>query len=273
MTSHHNSIQNTTNNLMHKSLSILLVDDNKVNQFLGKRILQNLGITNIDLAGNGNEALELVNKGGYDVLLTDVEMPGMNGYELSAAIRKKESGEKKLIIIALTANASAEDREKARTAGIDDYITKPYSPQDLMYILQKNLLEKQPFMVEDFGTAVNDEYNQGIKNVYSVFRNNKEDVRQFLHMLSGQLPGLIQQIKTGILNENWDLSFQAAHKLKSPVKMLSSSQLFKKLSDFTEDLKERKNLNLSPENFEMIAPELESLLMMVNKELEDLTSY
>jgi CheY-like chemotaxis protein len=270
---HHNSLQNSANKLMHKSLSILLVDDNKVNQFLGKRILQNLGITNIVLAGNGNEALELITSGSYDILLTDVEMPGMNGYELSAAIREKEAGDKKLIIIALTANASEEDREKATMAGIDDYITKPYSPQDLMFVLQKNLLEKQPFMVEDFGSSVKDQTNDGVKNVYAVFRNNKEDVEYFLHMLSGQLPTLIQQIKTGIITENWDLSFQAAHKLKSPVKMLSSNQLFEKLSDFTEDLKERKNLHLSPENFEMIAPELESLLVMVNKELEDLTSF
>ncbi len=258
---------------MHKSLSILLVDDNKVNQFLGKRILQNLGITQIEMAGNGNEALELVNKGFYDILLTDVEMPGMNGYELSAAIREKEAGDKKLIIIALTANASEEDREKAIMAGIDDYITKPYSPQDLMYILQKNLLGKQPFMVEDFGSSANDQPNDGVKNVYAVFRNNNEDVKYFLHMLSGQLPTLIQQIKTGIITENWDLSFQAAHKLKSPVKMLSSIQLFEKLSDFTEELKDRRNLHLSPENFEKIAPELESLLVMVNKELEDLTSF
>jgi CheY-like chemotaxis protein/HPt (histidine-containing phosphotransfer) domain-containing protein len=273
MTKQYKTLQNSANNLMHKSLSILLVDDNKVNQFLGKRILQNLGITNIVLAGNGNEALELVINGSYDILLTDVEMPGMNGYELSAAIREKEAGEKKIIIIALTANASEEDREKAVVAGIDDYITKPYSPQDLMYTLQKNLLENRPFMVEDFGQAIKEKPNEGIKNVYSVFRDNKEDVKQFLHMLSGQLPELIQQIKTGIITENWDLSFQAAHKLKSPVKMLSSVQLFDKLSVFTEDLKERKNLNLSPENFETIAPELESLLVMVNKELEDLTSF
>jgi CheY-like chemotaxis protein len=70
MTKHFNTLPNSANNLMHKSLSILLVDDNKVNQFLGKRILQNLGITNIVLAGNGNEALELITNGSYDILLT-----------------------------------------------------------------------------------------------------------------------------------------------------------------------------------------------------------
>ncbi|HOS49528.1 MAG TPA: response regulator, partial [Bacteroidia bacterium] len=62
---------------MNPSFSVLLVDDNRVNQFLGKRILQNLGIKNIELAGNGEDAFYMVQQRDFDVLLTDVEMPGM----------------------------------------------------------------------------------------------------------------------------------------------------------------------------------------------------
>ena len=80
---------------MNPSFSVLLVDDNRVNQFLGKRILQNLGIQHIELAGNGEDAFYMVQQRDFDVLLTDVEMPGMDGYELSMAIRHSEKTKNK----------------------------------------------------------------------------------------------------------------------------------------------------------------------------------
>ena len=75
------------------SIQILLVDDNRVNQFLGKRLLKNIGIENVDLCSNGNDAIVRITNKHYDVILTDIEMPGMNGYELSQSIRtlKKDS--------------------------------------------------------------------------------------------------------------------------------------------------------------------------------------
>lgn len=254
---------------MDPSPSVLLVDDNRVNQFLGKRILNNLGITNIILAGNGNEAFQLLSSNKVDFLLTDVEMPEMNGYELSKALRDTP-GFEKLIIIALTANGGEDDREKAREAGIDDYVVKPYTPQDLLEVLQKYLSEKETHYLEDVITAPVQNRQAGMHQVYHTFNNNTSDIRQFLYLISGQFPTLVNNIKTGIIEGDWDLAFHAAHKMKSPVSLLGDAELYERVSAFTEVLRERSNLENSASLFEDLAPALESLLVLVNQELESL---
>ncbi len=256
---------------MSPSFSVLLVDDNRVNQFLGKRILQNLGVQFIELAGNGEDAFKMLQQRDFDVLLTDVEMPGMDGYELSRAVRNSEKTKsKKIIIIALTANASEEDRDAAKAAGIDDYLTKPYSPQDLLEILQSNLCHPNDFSLEDIQLISKSEHHQGIEKIYAIFRGNKEDVRHFLFMLSSQLPTLHEEIKSGLANRNWDLVFQASHKIKSPIKMLASDQLIEQLTIFTEDLKNRNHLETLNNRFNAIIPELEAIQILINRELENL---
>jgi HPt (histidine-containing phosphotransfer) domain-containing protein len=112
--------------------------------------------------------------------------------------------------------------------------------------------------------------HSGIRQLYETFHHNKDDVRQFLLMLSHQLPVLVDQIKSGIINDDFDSGFQAAHKLKSPVKMLSEAKLVNQLVELTELLKEAKYPALIAEKFEIAAPGLESLLVLINQELESL---
>jgi CheY-like chemotaxis protein/HPt (histidine-containing phosphotransfer) domain-containing protein len=255
------------NFLKNRNLRVLLADDNRVNQFLGKRILQNIGVLHIDLANDGNEAYSMVNKSAYDLILTDVEMPGMNGYQLAKAIHFTLTDSNCPVIIALTANASDDDREQARLAGIDDYLTKPYNPRDLMDAILRHfsgddfLLLGEMEMKEKTTTS-------SLQKVYELFHHNPEDVQHFLRMLSSQLPVLISEIKTGISEDQWDRAFQAAHKLKSPVTLLGNCQLASALCEFTEDLRNRHKLAESPAAFENMLPPLESMLVLINTELE-----
>jgi PAS domain S-box-containing protein len=105
-------------------LDILLVEDNLVNQKVAVRFLQRLGYT-ADCVANGLEAVAAVSKRNYHLILMDVQMPEMDGYEATRAIRAAWSGGPKPVIIALTANAMQGDRALCLEAGMDDYITKP----------------------------------------------------------------------------------------------------------------------------------------------------
>ena len=123
------------------SLRILLAEDNAVNQRLASRLLEKRGHS-VVVAGNGREALEALEKHHFDLVFMDVQMPVMDGFEATAAIRKKEGGGVHLPIVALTAHAMKGDREKCLAGGMDEYLTKPIRPQELDEVLRGYLTRR-----------------------------------------------------------------------------------------------------------------------------------
>lgn len=124
-----------TANEAAKSLlgKILLVEDHVINQQLAQTMLTKLGLSH-DLAENGKEALQQLEHNSYDLVLMDCQMPEMDGYEATRIIRQNEAAsddDYRLPIVALTANAMSEDRQKCLDAGMDDYLAKPYDLQRL----------------------------------------------------------------------------------------------------------------------------------------------
>jgi CheY-like chemotaxis protein len=115
-------------------LRILLAEDNVVNQKLALRLLQQMGYR-ADLASNGLEAIESVERQTYDVILMDVQMPEMDGLEASRRISQRWPAEKRPRIVAMTANAMQGDREECLAAGMDDYVTKPIRVDQLVEAL------------------------------------------------------------------------------------------------------------------------------------------
>jgi signal transduction histidine kinase/DNA-binding response OmpR family regulator len=112
------------------SLRILLAEDNAVNQKVALRLLERLGY-GADVAWNGLEALEALERQPYDVVLMDVQMPELDGLDASRRICERWPPETRPRIIAMTANAMAEDREACLAAGMDDYVAKPIRPEEL----------------------------------------------------------------------------------------------------------------------------------------------
>ena len=119
---------------------ILVVEDNKTNQMLICIILKDLGLT-FDLANDGIEALEKYKSNTYDVVLMDENMPNMNGIEATQHIKELQQKENspRVPIIAVTANGLSSDKKRFIDAGMDDYIPKPYSEEDIIKVLQKYL--------------------------------------------------------------------------------------------------------------------------------------
>jgi signal transduction histidine kinase/CheY-like chemotaxis protein/HPt (histidine-containing phosphotransfer) domain-containing protein len=116
-------------------LHILLAEDNNINQKLALAMLSRLGYR-ADVVANGEEALEAVDRQHYDVILMDVQMPVMDGLQAARQLNQARGNDRPRIV-AVTANATVEDRELARAAGMDDYITKPIRPEDLIRALSQ----------------------------------------------------------------------------------------------------------------------------------------
>lgn len=123
-----------------KTLPILLVEDYEPNVLVATMIFKNFGYR-YDVAHNGQEAMERFAPGKYSIVLMDVEMPVMDGYETTRHIRGFEKAKRSppVAIIAMTAHAMKGDREKCIGAGMDDYIAKPFNPHQLQAILVKHL--------------------------------------------------------------------------------------------------------------------------------------
>ena len=120
-------------------MKILLIEDNLLNQ---KVVIFNLKKFNYDITAitDGKEALEEVKKTRYDLILMDIMLPGLNGYEITEEIRKfekKNNIETPVPIIALTANTYDNDREKCFSAGMNEYLAKPFSSEQLVEVIKK----------------------------------------------------------------------------------------------------------------------------------------
>jgi len=114
-----------------ESIKILLVEDNPINQLMAKKVLSGWNCTT-DTAENGKIAIEKLNASDYDVILMDLQMPKMDGYEATKHIRNKMKPSKNEVpIIAMTANAGSGEADKCLSLGMNDYISKPFVPQEL----------------------------------------------------------------------------------------------------------------------------------------------
>ena len=127
-----------------KKVKILLVEDNAVNQKVALKIFDNLGY-HADAAGNGLEAVNVLEKIPYDLVFMDVQMPEMDGYEATSVIRDENSKVLKhdIPIIAMTAHAMKGDKEKCLDAGMDDYVSKPVRPDEIKAAIERQIKKQK----------------------------------------------------------------------------------------------------------------------------------
>src|SRR6185369_785108 len=120
-------------------LRVLVAEDNPVNQKLAAKLLEKYGCR-VDLAGDGNEALAAIDRFPYDVVFMDVQMPELDGLQATAQLRQREVRTGGHVqVVAMTAHAMVGDRDKCLESGMDDYVTKPVRPRDLVAALERTL--------------------------------------------------------------------------------------------------------------------------------------
>jgi signal transduction histidine kinase/DNA-binding response OmpR family regulator len=131
--------RHTVREIQRKNIRILLAEDNITNQQVATGILKKIGFIGVKVVSNGVKALKALEASSYDLVLMDVQMPEMDGHEATLQIREIESssGTKRMPVIAMTAHAMKEDREKDLAAGMDDYVSKPVNAKSLLEVLER----------------------------------------------------------------------------------------------------------------------------------------
>ena len=121
-------------------MRILLVDDHEPNILVASHMLEGMGYTDIDVASTGTEAIEKAQNDIYDLILMDLQMPNVDGITATQQIRayERDKGQNPMRIVGITAHALADDRRKCLDAGMDDYLAKPFSVEDMKRILKES---------------------------------------------------------------------------------------------------------------------------------------
>jgi two-component system sensor histidine kinase/response regulator len=201
--------------------NILLVEDNLINQQVALGILQIQGYS-VTVANNGREAVDAHAQSACDLILMDCHMPEMDGFEATAEIRKREqvSSAKRVPIIALTANAMAQDREECLNAGMDDYLSKPFSIQTLQDMLNRWMSQAQaaqPEAAQPPQAKVAGILDRQVLEKLSTLRTNgrPEVLERAINLYLVESPKLVQQLKQAASANDAPAIVRSAHSLKS----------------------------------------------------------
>ncbi|MBN2427585.1 MAG: response regulator [Deltaproteobacteria bacterium] len=207
-------------------LRILLVEDNPVNQEVTLGILNIFGCK-ADLAENGLLALEAWEKNNYDLILMDCQMPEMDGYQATEAIRREErkrGAATQIPVVALTAHALKGDREKCLAAGMDDFLPKPFKQQQLLDILEKwvgfkskenkvDVTAEKATETPDEGTLIDQKALENIRSLESP--GNPGILGKVIEIYLQEAPQTIQTLRQAISEGNAETVRQKAHYFKS----------------------------------------------------------
>lgn len=218
---------------------ILLVEDNNINQQLVNEILKPTGVS-ITMANHGKEALALMVQHTFDLILMDIQMPEMNGFEATGLIRQQQAYAH-IPIIAMTASAMLGDREQCLQVGMNDYISKPIDKEALYLALGKWLPPKTTFDTGDYQRQVtiqDDEpaaqSNTGLANDLpgididdglQRLRGNKAVFKQFLLQFYQNNKDLASNLRQALQNHDWALASQLTHAIKGLAGNLSAKKL------------------------------------------------
>ncbi len=221
-----------------KSIRVLVVEDIVLNQLLMRTLLDDFGFER-DIASNGRIAIEKLETNTYDIILMDLQMPVMNGFETTEYIRTIMKSD--IPIIALTADVTTVDLAKCRAVGMNDYIAKPVDDR-LLYAKLVGLV-KQPLAPKD----IENDTSPRPKSIELSYLNRltKSNPVLMMEMISAyldQTPVLIRALKNGLLNHDWNLVYASAHKIIPSFAMMGMSDHFESMAkDIQEFALSRKN--------------------------------
>ena len=241
---------------------ILVAEDNPINLEVAKQFLLDLGCT-VDTVENGADALEAAKARHYDLVLMDCQMPVLDGIAATEAIREHErkGGRKRTHIIAVTANAFAEDRRSCIDAGMDDYLSKPFSPEQLADMLRKWVEVKPQAAANepDEPPALDQRYVSTLKG------SRPEFYARLMDLFAGFAPDAIQQIGDASAERDADAVMRHAHSLRSASANIGANQL----SDICARLQLAARLGWQEEQIPAIVQDLQGAFARVMAAVAD----
>lgn len=237
-----------------KTINILAIDDNKLNLFFTRKILSNKGYQ-AHIASNITEVKKLLAKNEMDVILMDIQMPVMNGYEMFETLLNENLIDKqKTKVVAMTGYDSDKDKERAYKLGMDDYLTKPFTPEQLNACVNK-LINQKMDPIESVLQNQTYSYSSLLEDKYGF---NEAESQKFLGLLSKQFKNTERLIYESISLQDCNELLQVMHDLKSNAQMINETKALKLINQII-------NNTINTESLIQNVPVIESLVSVLNK--------
>jgi CheY-like chemotaxis protein len=241
----------------YKSLGnckVLVAEDVELNQFLARHIMESWGFE-VVIMDNGRKAVEALQQNDFDFILMDIQMPEMDGIQATQFIRKMDDPKKAAIpIIALTANALKGDSEKYMKAGMNDYLSKPFTEENLFTVIKRNLksftMNKNTENDPNEQQATNKTDNQtplyDLTMVRSVSGGDEAFIKKMVQLFIETVPPSLHDLHEAVNLQQWERVGKVAHKLKSTVDSMGIITLKEDIRSIEANGKLQQNVDTIP---------------------------
>lgn len=247
---------------------LLVAEDNIMNQKYISSLLDKWAIPFV-IASDGKRAVEMAQQQHFDLILMDIQMPVMDGYEATITIRNTQNVNQLTPIVALTASAMTDQKTKASWAGMNDFVTKPFSPNSLLETIQRHThTHAAAAPTESLSIAAPELDQHRLDEIYGADKAYAADM--FAVFLSDVLPDFAQ-IQNLILEQDWSALGKLAHKLKPTLGMVGLTTLEKKLHAIEKQANEYPDQDELQTLWTSVQAELEQSVPIVKQELARLS--
>ncbi len=260
---------------VHKGLRILLAEDNSINQFLVKKIVAQWGFS-LDIAENGRVAIDMLKSTKYDIVLMDIQMPELDGYEATLYIRNKmEAPVCSIPIIAMTASALQDELNACNQVGVNDYITKPFKPIELYNKIMRLMDQRKESVT---GTESRNSTVAGkqqdvdsqldLSYLRTIAGGDESFTLEMLCLVSNRIPEVLADMNQMISEKNWSGLHAVTHKFKPSVQLLGVKELSDFINVIDTNASKQKNTDIIPGLFERFKFISSSVRKRVDEEIK-----
>lgn len=259
-----------------KNIKILLVEDNNMNQMVAKKVLSRWQVET-DIADNGKIAIDKINQNKYDLILMDIQMPEMDGYDTTRHIRKKTDPPTcNIPIIAMTAHAMIGEAEKCIKAGMNDYISKPFNQRDLYEkIVQLVKVDNNNNVTANTEDTKNPTImeNKTIDLTYlkEIANGSNEFIKEMIETFIFQTPPLLENMKKYLAEKKWIELSGLAHKMKPTVDFIGIHAIRETVKNIENFSREQTNLDALPGMLDQVTEACLKAIGELKVEIQTLT--
>lgn len=249
-----------------KNINVLVVEDIALNQLLMKTLLDDFGFER-EIADNGKIAIEKLQHQNFDIILMDLQMPEMNGFEATEYIRNTLHSN--IPIIALTADVTTVDLAKCKTVGMNDYVSKPIDEKllysKIMDLVKKPLKLKEQVKKEMVDNLATPSKCIDLAYLHSRTKSNPALMMEMISLYLKQTPPLINQMKQGLADKDWTLLSAAVHKIIPSFYIMGISKDFENMA---KRIQEYANVEQQLNELPMLVLQIEKICLQACYELE-----